>query len=80
MSHINLLPWREKQREKHKQLYLAMLGCLSLLTVGLVMGVGSILDSMIKDQQNRNQFLEKQSKFEEQVSCPYLQRVHKKSE
>lgn len=60
MSHINLLPWREKQREKQKQMYLALIGGLSLLTVGMVMGVGSILDSMIKDQQGRNQFLEKQ--------------------
>lgn len=60
MSHINLLPWREKQREKQKQLYLALLGGASLLTIAMVMGVGAILDSMIADQQGRNQFLEKQ--------------------
>ena len=60
MSHINLLPWREKQREKQKQLYLGLLVGLSLLTVALVIGGGSILESRIAAQQKRNQFLEKQ--------------------
>lgn len=60
MSHINLLPWREKQREKQKQLYLALLAILSIATVGLVMGIGAFLDSMIKNQQKRNQFMEAQ--------------------
>ena len=60
MSHINLLPWREKQREKHKQLYVALLGLLSAATVGLVMAGGSFLDSMIAAQKDRNQFLEKE--------------------
>lgn len=61
MSHINLLPWREKQREKHKQLYVALLGLLSAATVGLVMAGGSFLDSMIAAQKARNQFLEKEN-------------------
>jgi len=60
MSHINLLPWREKQREKQKQLYLALLFGLSLLTIGIVMAGGSFLDGLIKQQKQRNQFIEKE--------------------
>ncbi|MCC2607620.1 PilN domain-containing protein [Planctobacterium marinum] len=60
MSYINLLPWREKQREKQKQLYLATLAFCALLAVGLVLGIGSFLDTLIKNQQQRNQFLEKE--------------------
>lgn len=60
MSHINLLPWREKQREKHKQIYLAVLALLSVATVAAVLGVGSFLDGMIANQQQRNQYLEKE--------------------
>jgi len=60
MSYINLLPWREKQREKQKQMYLATLAFCALLAVGLVLGIGSFLDNLIKNQQQRNQFLEKE--------------------
>lgn len=60
MSHINLLPWRDKQREKQKQLYLASLAGCALLAVGAVLGIGSFVDNMIKNQKQRNQFLEKE--------------------
>lgn len=60
MSYINLLPWREKQREKQKQMYLATLVFCALLAVGVVLGIGSFLDNLIKNQQQRNQFLEKE--------------------
>lgn len=60
MSHINLLPWREKLRERQKQAYLALLGGISLLMVLLVLGVGEFLDTMINNQKIRNQFLEKE--------------------
>lgn len=60
MSHINLLPWRDKQREKQKQLYIGILAGCALLAVGIVLGIGSFLDTMVRNQQVRNQFLEKE--------------------
>lgn len=60
MSHINLLPWRDKQREKQKQIYFGILAGCALLAVGIVLGIGSFLDTMVRNQQVRNQFLEKE--------------------
>lgn len=60
MSHINLLPWREQLRERQKQYYLATLMAFALLTVGAVVGVGNIIESMILSQNNRNAYLEKE--------------------
>ncbi|BDX08220.1 PilN domain-containing protein [Planctobacterium marinum] len=60
MSHINLLPWREKLRERQKQAYLALLGGASVVMVLVVLGIGEFLDTMINNQKVRNQFLEKE--------------------
>lgn len=60
MSHINLLPWREKQREKQKQLYLATVFLLVILTVVVIIGIGNVIDSMIESQNYRNAYLEKE--------------------
>lgn len=57
MAHINLLPWREKQRQFQKQQYL-----MGLLAVAAIVGlafwfVGQAIDQQISNQNSRNQFL-----------------------
>lgn len=58
MAHVNLLPWREKQRQHQKQQYLA-----ALLSVAAIVGlffwfIGQAIDQQINNQNSRNQFLE----------------------
>ncbi|WP_421133387.1 PilN domain-containing protein [Alteromonas sp. A079] len=57
MAHVNLLPWREKQRQYQKQQYL-----MGLLAVAAIVGlafwfVGQAIDQQISHQNSRNQFL-----------------------
>jgi type IV pilus assembly protein PilN len=57
MAHVNLLPWREKQRQFQKQQYL-----MGLLAVAAIVGlafwfVGQAIDQQISHQNSRNQFL-----------------------
>lgn len=60
MSHINLLPWREQQRERDKKNYLAILGVCAALSAGLMLGIGHLIDLMVDAQQKRNQYMETQ--------------------
>jgi len=58
MPHVNLLPWREKQRQSQKQHYL-----MGLMAVAAVVGllfwfIGQAIDQKINHQQSRNQFLQ----------------------
>lgn len=60
MAHINLLPWREKQRQHQKQQYL-----LGLVAVAAIMGlifwfIAQAFDQQINNQNSRNQFLQGQ--------------------
>lgn len=60
MAHINLLPWREKQRQEQKQQYL-----LGLVAVAAIMGlifwfIAQAFDQQINNQNSRNQFLQGQ--------------------
>jgi len=57
VAHINLLPWREKQRQFQKQQYL-----MGLLAVAAIVGlafwfVGQAIDQQISNQKSRNQLL-----------------------
>ena len=63
MAHINLLPWREKQRQQQKQQYLSALVGVALLMFAIVYGVGVIIDSLINNQNQRNQYLEREIAF-----------------
>ncbi|WP_340679809.1 PilN domain-containing protein [Paraglaciecola sp.] len=60
MAHINLLPWRESQRAEQKRNYLTMLAGIAIVGLGLMFGVGTVVDSMITNQDKRNQFVEAQ--------------------
>jgi type IV pilus assembly protein PilN len=60
MAHINLLPWRESQRVEQKRNYLTMLAGIAIVGLGLMFGVGTVVDNMITNQGKRNQFIEQQ--------------------
>ncbi|MBU2978647.1 PilN domain-containing protein [Alteromonas sp. C1M14] len=60
MAHVNLLPWREKQRQLQKQNYLAMLGAVALIVGAICWGIGKGIDNQISNQHARNQFLQQQ--------------------
>jgi len=60
MAHVNLLPWREQQRQHQKQQYL-----MALVAVAAIMGlifwfIGQAIDQQINHQNSRNQFLERE--------------------
>ena len=62
MANINLLPWREWERERKKKEFLAQLGTLVVVALLLVVGFGQALDTSIEGQDGRNSFLEKKIK------------------
>ena len=62
MASINLMPWREEQRRLQKQNYMAVLGFVALLCMGLAWGVGEIINQQIRNQNIRNQFIEREIK------------------
>lgn len=58
MAHVNLLPWREKQRQFQKQQYLGGLLAVAAI-VGLVFWfIGQAIDQQIKNQNSRNAYLQ----------------------
>ena len=60
MAHVNLLPWREKQRQNQKQQYLAGLVAVAAI-VGLIFWfIGQAIDQQINNQNSRNQYLERE--------------------
>jgi type IV pilus assembly protein PilN len=60
MANINLLPWRESLRVQQKKNYLIMLIALALGALSLMFSVGAVVDSLIGNQNQRNQFIEQQ--------------------
>jgi type IV pilus assembly protein PilN len=58
MANINLLPWREWERERKKKEFLAQIGGVLVLGIVLVVGAGQVLDASIENQDGRNQFLQ----------------------
>ncbi|MBQ4827759.1 PilN domain-containing protein [Alteromonas sp. MMG017] len=60
MAHVNLLPWREQQRQHQKQQYLMGLIAVAAI-VGLIFWfIGQAIDQQINHQNSRNQFLERE--------------------
>ncbi|NMH60046.1 PilN domain-containing protein [Alteromonas ponticola] len=70
MAHINLLPWREKQRQEQKKQYLMGLVAVAAL-VGLVFWfVGQAIDQQISNQNARNAYLQNEiSALDSQISA-----------
>lgn len=54
MARINLLPWREEQRQERQRQFLVTLLMTSILGVLLVFIVGTVFDQRINHQQFRN--------------------------
>lgn len=59
MARINLLPWREWERERRQKEFLANLGGILVVGAVLVFCGGLILDRSIEQQTSRNQFLQR---------------------
>jgi type IV pilus assembly protein PilN len=60
LSHINLLPWREALRQRQKKNYLTILVALALSMIGLMFVAAMVMDNLIAEQKNRNQYLEQE--------------------
>ncbi|MUI54897.1 PilN domain-containing protein [Aliivibrio fischeri] len=56
---INLLPWREKQRARYKQRFIALLCAGVTLSVGIQWGIAQYLEQQVSIQTQRKQSLEK---------------------
>jgi len=56
MANINLLPWREWERERKRKEFLVNLAGVALLGVIVVLAWGQYLDSSVSYQQARNGF------------------------
>jgi type IV pilus assembly protein PilN len=58
MSNINLLPWREQEQYRRKILFFVAVIVSSLVVLSLCYGVKIYIDSIIKAQYERNQYLQ----------------------
>ena len=57
MARINLLPWREWERERKQKEFLTSLAGVALFGLAVVFAAGFYLDSSIDNQRLRNQFM-----------------------
>ncbi len=62
MANINLLPWREWERERKQKEFLAQTGAALLFAVLIILGTGQFLNAAIESQDGRNAFLERKIK------------------
>lgn len=60
MAHVNLLPWREKQRQQQKQNYLASLLGVAMLVGAVFWLIGQAIDNQINNQNSRNNYLKRE--------------------
>jgi type IV pilus assembly protein PilN len=60
MARINLLPWREWERERRKKEFLGNVAGVLVAGVVLVLGAGWYLDGKIDNQNARNAFLQQE--------------------
>lgn len=60
MARINLLPWREEQRQERQRRYMMALLMTAVLGVILVFLVGSIFEQRINHQQYRNTLIKQE--------------------
>jgi type IV pilus assembly protein PilN len=60
MAHVNLLPWREAQRQRHKKQYISSLVVLSIVVLAVFWVLGEVVDQQIRNQNSRNNYLEQE--------------------
>ncbi len=57
IARINLLPWRQRRRDRQRRAFLVQLGCVFAGSACLVLPVALVLDGRIARQDARNEFL-----------------------
>ena len=57
MAHINLLPWREWERERRKNEFLVRIAGALLFGAVIVLAGGTMLNRSVDNQNSRNQFI-----------------------
>ena len=58
MANINLLPWREWERERKRKEFLLNLGGVALIGLVIVLAWGQYLDGSVSYQKSRNEFFQ----------------------
>jgi type IV pilus assembly protein PilN len=59
MANINLLPWREDQRQELKKEFLVILGGIAVFALVLVILADTVVNGAISAQRSRNTYLQK---------------------
>ncbi|MCG7562188.1 MULTISPECIES: PilN domain-containing protein [Pseudoalteromonas] len=62
MPHINLLPWREQQRQASQQKFLTILGIIVAASLALMYGIGAFYDTLKEGQEIKNLYLSSEIK------------------
>ncbi|WP_046004928.1 PilN domain-containing protein [Pseudoalteromonas rubra] len=62
MPHINLLPWREQQRQASQQKFLTILGVIVAASLALMYGIGAFYDTLKQGQEIKNRYLSSEIK------------------
>lgn len=60
MARINLLPWREEQRQQKQQEYLTVLAVVAAVSALVMMAFSSLISTQIDSQNHRNNFLKQE--------------------
>jgi len=58
MPHINLLPWREQQRQASQQKFLILIGSIVGVSLLVMYFIGSFYDSLRTGQEIKNNYLQ----------------------
>jgi type IV pilus assembly protein PilN len=58
MAGLNLLPWREKEREAKKKQFFTLVGVAFVSAVGIVLGGHFFMQASMAQQQSRNEHLQ----------------------
>ena len=79
MAKINLLPWREWERERRQKEFLTNLGVVFVGAILLVFLAGTILDRSVEAQNERNSYLQTNiSELDKQIA--EIRELRKKKE
>ncbi|QTL36700.1 MULTISPECIES: PilN domain-containing protein [Pseudoalteromonas] len=62
MPHINLLPWREQQRQASQQKFLTILGVIVAVSLALMYSIGAFYDTLREGQEIKNRYLSSEIK------------------
>lgn len=60
MAYINLLPWRQEQRQRQQNAYLAVLGTVAVSTFVVCYLVFAAIGTVIDGQRHRNDFMQQE--------------------